>query len=77
MIKPLHPTLKACHCGFIGTRSALYKHLDFEVKNYTNAKEFFNQHGEAVLDVIDPRCSLEVQLEQSLTQKRRELINNL
>jgi hypothetical protein len=76
MIKPLHPTLKACRCGFIGPRSAFYKHLDFEVKNYTAARLFFLDHGEVPLNSDDPRLADLVPM-PTLTEKRRDLINNL
>jgi hypothetical protein len=57
MIKPLHPTLKACKCGFIGSRAQLYKHLDLVSLLYLSSdpKAFWNDHGESVLNVDDPR----------------------
>ena len=51
---PLHPTLKACKCGFIGTRSALYKHFKLWKYNMT-PKGFFEEHGEVPLNEDDPR----------------------
>jgi hypothetical protein len=33
---PLHPTLKKCKCGYIGTRSQLYKHFDSEAVKHAN-----------------------------------------
>ena len=58
MTKQLHPTLKACNCGFIGPRTQFYKHMDLMVKEHSNAKEFFKSHGEAVLNFDDPRVQV-------------------
>jgi hypothetical protein len=54
-IKQLHPTLKACKCGFIGTKTEFYNHMNETVKQYTAARQFFTEHGEAVLNFDDPR----------------------
>jgi len=51
MIKQLHPTLKRCKCGFIGTRSALYKHFE----PLTKLSDFTTKHGEVPLNEDDPR----------------------
>jgi hypothetical protein len=61
----LHPTLKACKCGFIGGRTQLYNHLKHAMLNYigdgtpasnTDAwRRYFNEHGESVLNEGDPR----------------------
>jgi hypothetical protein len=67
MIKKLHPTLKACACGFIGTRSQLYNHLRCPQLGAT-AREFFTLHGEVPLNEDDPRLDTTIQLERSLTQ---------
>jgi len=66
MIKQLHPTLKACKCGMVGTRSQLYKHFDYfyrklavEVATRRSDKTlnqlFFTSHGEVPLNEDDPR----------------------
>jgi hypothetical protein len=58
MIKQLHPTLKACKCGFIGSRKMLYKHFDSTLDIWPKeTKGFFNVHGEVVLNVDDPRLA--------------------
>jgi len=75
MIKSLHPTLKACHCGFIGTKPQFYEHMNVLIKQYTSAKQFFTEHGESILNVDDPRLDLTTQLEKSLT--RKELLETI
>jgi hypothetical protein len=50
--------------------------MDAEVKNYTSARQFFLEHGEAVLNSDDPRVTAFVPM-PTLTEKRRDLINNL
>jgi hypothetical protein len=50
MIRRLHPTLKKCQCGFIGTKPELYKHFD-KLKGLPN---FFTLHGEVPLNEDDP-----------------------
>ena len=58
MIKQLHPTLKACKCGYIGSRAELYKHFDIVqayFKEHGHEKEFSTLHGESVLNIDDPR----------------------
>jgi hypothetical protein len=60
---PLHPTLKACKCGFIGTRSQLYKHFNREQEPVDglvdmDARTFFTLHGEVPLNEDDPRTLL-------------------
>jgi hypothetical protein len=72
MIRSLHPTLKACKCGYIGSRSMFYKHMDAEVTNYTSAQQFFINHGEAVLNIDDPRVATTPQ-----PPTRKELIDSL
>ncbi len=73
MIKTLHPSLKACKCGYVGTRSELYRHLaqaNNGIVKLSNA-EFFGRHGEVPLNADDPRVgltSLEQQLAESLNQ---------
>lgn len=53
--QPLHPTLKKCKCGFIGTRTQLYRHFDAE--RFTAAgipiNGFFARHGEVPLHNVD------------------------
>jgi hypothetical protein len=57
---PLHPTLKACKCGFIGTKRNLYKHFDSQYGKFGNdlmrlQSDFFIYHGEVPLNEDDPR----------------------
>jgi len=58
-IKKLHPTLKACACGFIGTSTQLYHH--FEYARSDNARRglleraFYEDHGEVPLNEDDIR----------------------
>ena len=49
MIRPLHPTLKKCKCGFIGNRHALYKHFD-TIKRVEGTLNM-SQHGEVPLHI--------------------------
>lgn len=70
MIKPLHPSLKACKCGYICTKRELYKHFD-DIRRTMKAlnepaREFFAGHGEVPLNVDDSRLNIESQLEKSL-----------
>jgi len=48
--RPLHPTLKKCYCGMIGSKLEFYDHMDVESekigRDYSDAKEFWSQHGE-------------------------------
>ena len=72
MIKQLHPSLKACRCGYICTKRELYKHFD-DIRRTLRVfgespREFFAGHGEVPLNVDDPRLDLQSQLEQSLAQ---------
>lgn len=64
--KPSHPTLKACKCGYVGSRSQLYKHFDYfhrklavEVatgrSHQTLNQLFFATHGEVPLNEDDPK----------------------
>lgn len=55
MIKPLHPTLKKCKCGFTGSRHALYKHFELFKNLHTgDGTSFFDKHGEVPLNIDDP-----------------------
>jgi hypothetical protein len=81
-IKKLHPTLKACKCGFIGTRGQLYIHFsdaqsklaeelrsEMGVGVATKVKfnqRYYSEHGEVVLNEDDPRLDLSEQLKESL-----------
>ena len=55
-VKRLHPTLKKCACGFVGTKHELYKHFDSERKDYDGVwpgflpKDFWTKHGEVPLN---------------------------
>lgn len=74
MIRKLHPTLKACKCGFIGVRSSLYKHFDNELTEWKlsgDQKSFYIHHGEVPLNENDPRASLEHSLAASLTREQK------
>jgi hypothetical protein len=53
-IKKLHLTLRACKCGFIGTRTQLYKHFEVWKLNMPT-KAFFEEHGEVPFNEDDPR----------------------
>ncbi len=69
---PLHPSLKKCKCGYIGTKRELYKHFDdirrtMKAMN-ESAREFFAGHGEVPLRTDDPKLNLESQLEASLAE---------
>jgi hypothetical protein len=56
----LHPTLKLCHCGFIGTRNDFYDHMKIKERMHLffggTLKEHYANHGERVLDEDDPRA---------------------
>ena len=62
MIKQLHPTLKACKCGYIGNKQSLYKHFEHvrtQLQSHYPSQEdqFYFQHGESILNVDDPRLT--------------------
>lgn len=70
MIKQLHPSLKKCACGYIGTKRELYKHFE-DIQRTMKAmgespREFWAGHGEVPLNVDDPKLNLETQLKRSL-----------
>jgi hypothetical protein len=53
--KKLHPTLKKCACGWIGTKTGFYDHIDdAEASEDSSAKEFWTKHGEVPCNVDDP-----------------------
>lgn len=65
----IHPSLKACKCGFIGTRAQLYKHFDHWKDICRELGEsFVHKHGESLLLVDDPRLNVEKQLLGSITR---------
>ncbi len=60
-ISRLHPTLKACECGFIGTKRAFYRHLDTTEEDYRTLgkfPDFYVDHGEVPLNEDDPRLTV-------------------
>lgn len=53
MVKRLHPTLKACACGFVGTKNEFLKHMEAKERlaifmRQTDA--FWKEHGEIPLN---------------------------
>lgn len=54
MIEKLHPTLKKCGCGFIGTKQQYQKHFDSELsatkKLGWSLKAFYQLHGEVPIN---------------------------
>jgi hypothetical protein len=80
-IQRLHPTFKACSCGFVGTRAQFYHHIGEWMKHYTEPKKFFADHGEVPINEDDPRAqqraALSSLLEESVKQKRRNILENL
>jgi hypothetical protein len=53
-VKQLHPTLKKCACGWIGTKTKFFDHIDeAEGLEGLSAKEFWTKHGEIPLNVGD------------------------
>jgi hypothetical protein len=58
MIKQLHPTLKACKCGLIASRTELYKHFDAtRFSDGQPVKGWFDMHGEVPLNMDDLRLA--------------------
>ncbi len=59
MTPRLHPTLRACKCGFVGNRNDLYDHMKIAERLHLftggTLKEHFMKHGESVLNEGDPR----------------------
>lgn len=70
-----HPSLKACGCGFIGSKTGLYNHIDHELTRSKErgepSKDFWLLHGEVPLNVDDPRITVEKVLESSLTREQK------
>jgi len=75
IMSKLHPTLKACKCGYIGVRKDLYRHLDQVQAHYRRCEmttgEFFADHGEVPLNEDDSRLNTTTQLEHSLTRQEK------
>jgi hypothetical protein len=44
--RQMHPTLKACACGFVGNKYELEKHFAGESTSGQSPREFWTQHGE-------------------------------
>jgi hypothetical protein len=70
-IKKLHPTLKACKCGFMGSRTGLYNHLKQTERNVVKImgyswSDYYAKHGEVPLNEDDPRTKVGEQLKESL-----------
>ena len=80
-IQRLHPTFRACRCGFVGTKTQFYNHMGEWTKHFSNAKAFFAEHGEVPINEDDPRTQLSaglaVVVEQSERNKRKALIDSL
>lgn len=72
-IQRLHPTFRACSCGFVGTKTQFYNHMGEWVKQYTDAKAFFADHGEVPINEDDPRTQLSSALAASLEQHENEM----
>lgn len=57
-IKKLHPTLKKCLCGQVGTKSQFLRHMEYEREQSRRRGEhcvvFWKKHGEIPLNVGDP-----------------------
>lgn len=71
---PLHPTLRACHCGFIGTKTQFYSHMDSWQKLYKDGglPNFWKDHGEVPINADDPRTQLSAQLAVMLERQQRQ-----
>lgn len=54
-VKRLHPTLKKCACGFVGTRTEFYNHLAFgeELETQAEMNAFWTKHGEIPYNIGD------------------------
>jgi hypothetical protein len=56
----LHPTLKLCGCGFIGTKKEFLDHIEIQEKMAkflrVSSRQFWETHGERVLNEGDPRA---------------------
>jgi len=84
-IQRLHPTIKGCRCGFIGTKTQLYNHLGEWTKHYKTSKEFFAEHSEVPINENDPKVQqsasiatlLEESVKQSEAKKRKDLIDSI
>ena len=53
MIKQLHPTLKACNCGFVGTKTAFLNHMESKERLaifMCQTDKFWKEHGEIPLN---------------------------
>lgn len=78
---PLHPTLKACKCGMIGTKTQFYSHMDQWGKLYEESKlpNFWKDHGEVPINADDPRTQLSAQLAVMVERqkKQQKLIDEL
>jgi hypothetical protein len=59
--RKLHPTLKICRCGFIGTSSAFHNHMEVQERELVHRTgrmsicAFFERHGESLLYEDDER----------------------
>jgi hypothetical protein len=77
VIKQLHPTLKACACGYIGSRTQLYKHFDTEHKQLGSSLKFFAKHGEVPLNLGDARLAHAQQFITACTAGRSNCVNRV
>jgi hypothetical protein len=80
-IQRLHPTFKACSCGFVGTKTQFYRHIGEWMKQYTDSKKFFKDHGEVPINEDDPRtqqsAALSQLLEESAKKARQRILEEL
>jgi len=53
VVKQLHPTLKACNCGFVGTKLAFLNHMEAKERLaifMRQTDKFWREHGEIPLN---------------------------
>jgi hypothetical protein len=76
-IAKLHPTLKACSCGFIGSKSQYWKHYETRMTEFDSIRDFYKHHGEVPLNEDDPRVQVVDQLKRSLEKVTTITPNNV
>jgi len=53
-VKRLHPTLKKCACGWTGSKTGLFDHIDkAEGLEGLSTKDFWTKHGEVPHNIGD------------------------
>jgi len=53
VVKQLHPTLKACGCGFVGTKTEFMNHMEAKERLaifMRQTDQFWKEHGEIPLN---------------------------